>query len=256
MTMRKKIVAGNWKMNTTVSEGKQLLQDIIKLLGGTSEPADEVIICPPFTHLYAFKPFLSDTKNIYLGAQNVHTEDSGAYTGEISAIMLKDIGVDYVIIGHSERRQYFKEDDILLRQKVEQALKHGLKVIFCVGETEDEYERNHSEHVVKRQVISALFTLEPDQFQNIIIAYEPVWAIGTGKTATPDYAQKMHSFIRGLVKQRYGEKIAEGTTILYGGSIKPSNAGALFQQPDVDGGLVGGASLDAQSFVEIVKQIS
>ncbi|NPA34386.1 MAG: triose-phosphate isomerase, partial [Chlorobi bacterium] len=168
---------------------------------------------------------------------------------------LKDLGVDYVIIGHSERRQYFGEDDLLLRAKVEKALEHGLKVIFCIGETEDEYNRNHSEHVVKRQIISALFTLEPEQFDNVVIAYEPVWAIGTGKTATPEYAQKMHAFIRQLVAQRYGDDIAQNTSILYGGSIKPNNAKDLFSQPDVDGGLVGGSSLNANSFVEIVRQI-
>ncbi len=252
--MRKKIVAGNWKMNTTPSAGKQLAEEIASQLKDGFN-ADEVILCPPFTHLYQVGEEIKQNDKIFLGAQNIHTEDFGAYTGEVSAPMLKDLGVDYVIIGHSERRQYFGEDDLLLRAKVEKALEHGLKVIFCVGETEDEYNRNHSEHVVKRQVISALFTLEPEQFADVVIAYEPVWAIGTGRTATPEYAQKMHAFIRQLVVQRYGEETAQNTSILYGGSIKPNNAKDLFSQPDVDGGLVGGASLNANSFVEIVRQI-
>ncbi len=252
--MRKKIVAGNWKMNTTPSEGVQLATEIVELLKDNFD-ADEVILCPPFTHLALVADVIKKSQKISLGAQNIHTEDFGAYTGEVSAPMLRDLGVDYVIIGHSERRQYFGEDDLVLRRKAEKALEHGLKIIFCVGEIEDEYNRNHSQHVVKRQVISSLFTLEPEQFTNVVIAYEPVWAIGTGKTATPDYAQKMHAFIRQLIAQRYGNEIAQNTSILYGGSIKPNNAKDLFSQPDIDGGLVGGASLKANSFIEIVRQI-
>lgn len=252
--MRKKIVAGNWKMNTTPSEGKQLAEEIVSQLKEDFN-ADEIILFPPFTHLALIADVINDTDGIYLGAQNTHSEDFGAYTGEVSIPMLKDLGVDYVIIGHSERRQYFGEDDLLLRKKVERVLEHRLKVIFCVGETEDEYNRNHSDHIVKRQIISALFTLEPEQFANVVIAYEPVWAIGTGKTATPEYAQKMHSFIRQLISQRYGYDIAQNTSILYGGSINPTNAKDLFSQPDVDGGLVGGSSINANSFVEIVRQI-
>ncbi len=252
--MRKKIVAGNWKMNTTPSQGVNLASEIIELLKDGFN-AEEVILCPPFTHLALVADVIKNFQKVSLGAQNIHTEDFGAYTGEVSAPMLKNLGVDYVIIGHSERRQYFGEDDLLLRRKVEKALEHGLQVIFCVGETEDEYNRNHSQHVVKRQIISALFTLEPTQFANVVIAYEPVWAIGTGRTATPDYAQKMHAFIRQLIAQRYSNEIAQNTSILYGGSIKPNNAKDLFSQTDIDGGLVGGASLNAESFVEIVRKI-
>lgn len=251
---RKKIVAGNWKMNQNLFEGKQLIADILGK--GLTVPADtEVVIAPPFTQLELAATQLKDVAGFSLAAQNCHQEASGAYTGEISAAMLSSVGVQYVILGHSERRQYFGEDENLLSLKVNAALKEGLKVIFCVGEPLEVRDAQTQNEWVSRQVSGALFHMEPSLFREIIIAYEPVWAIGTGRTASTEQAQDMHAFIRSLIRSQYGEEAADHISILYGGSCKPSNAAELFACPDVDGGLIGGASLNADDFSAIVQSI-
>jgi len=251
---RKKIVAGNWKMNQNLFEGKQLVADILKRTSGMELPVHlEVVIAPPFTQLELAATQLKDVPGHYLAAQNCHQEPSGAYTGEISANMLKSVDVTYVILGHSERRQYFGEDDALLARKVDAVLGQGLKVIFCVGEPLEARDANTQNELVRRQLEGGLFHLTEAQFGNIVIAYEPVWAIGTGRTATAAQAQDMHAYIRTVLAGKYGARVAESTTILYGGSAKPSNAPELFACPDVDGGLIGGASLNADDFEGIIK---
>lgn len=249
---RKKIVAGNWKMNKNLFEGKQLISDILES-GLELREDQEVIIAPPFTSLELAASQIKDAKNIYLAAQNCHQEASGAYTGEISAEMLKGLGVSYVILGHSERRQYFGEGDALLAQKTDIVLKNGMKVIFCCGEPLEIREAGSQNAYIQNQIEQGLFHLSEADFKQIVIAYEPIWAIGTGLTASDDQAQEMHAHIRSLVAAKYGEAIANGTSILYGGSCKPSNAAGLFSCPDVDGGLIGGASLVAQDFAGIIK---
>jgi triosephosphate isomerase len=250
--MRKFIVAGNWKMNTTVPEGEKLAEQIQSNVGFYDTEKFQLIVAPPFTHLYPIAQII-DNDYVKLGAQNLAWEEKGAFTGEIAAPMLQSIEVQYVIIGHSERRKYFKEDDSLLLKKIYLALKYNLKPIFCVGELLEQREANQHFNIVEKQIKNVLFNLAPEQIQNIIIAYEPVWAIGTGKVASPEQAQEMHKFIRSLFAQKYSEQIAQDLTILYGGSCKPSNAQGLFAQPDIDGGLIGGASLKAQDFLEIFK---
>jgi len=250
--MRKFIVAGNWKMNTTVPEGEKLAEQIQSNVGFYDTEKFQLIVAPPFTHLYPIAQII-DNDYVKLGAQNLAWEEKGAFTGEIAAPMLQSIEVQYVIIGHSERRKYFKEDDSLLLKKISLALKYNLKPIFCVGELLEQREANQHFNIVEKQIKNVLFNLAPEQIQNIIIAYEPVWAIGTGKVASPEQAQEMHKFIRSLFAQKYSEQIAQDLTILYGGSCKPSNAQGLFAQPDIDGGLIGGASLKAQDFLEIFK---
>ena len=247
---RAQIVAGNWKMNEDFNEGRDLIISIIRKLGSTDT---KVVLCPPFIHLNYFSMLVNGISNLHIGAQNCHSEQSGAYTGEISASMLKSVDCDYVILGHSERRAYFGEDNEMLARKVDLALENGLCPIFCCGEMLDARESGDQEKVVEDQLKGALFHLDKEQFGRIVIAYEPVWAIGTGKTATPDQAQEMHAFIRGLISKKYGKNTAESTSILYGGSCKPSNAGELFANPDVDGGLIGGASLNAKDFIAIVN---
>lgn len=247
--MRKQIVAGNWKMNKTLTEGKALCSSIIALLGETTK---EVIIGAPFIHLASLVE-VAKGSNVKIAAQNCHQELSGAYTGEISAAMLADIGLDYVILGHSERRAYNGENNSLLASKVNTALAQGLQVIYCCGETLEERKSNIHFDIVEKQIEEALFHLDAAAMQNIVIAYEPVWAIGTGETATSDQAQEMHAHIRRVLAAKYGEEIAESTSILYGGSCKPSNAVELFSQTDVDGGLIGGASLKAEDFISIIK---
>jgi len=250
--MRKNIVAGNWKMNKTLEEGIELAEAVDKLVSqGTPENTD-VIIAPPFIHLAELAKRI-DTGKVKLSAQNCAAEAAGAYTGEVSAAMVRSTGAEYVIIGHSERRQYYGETDAILKKKTELALENDLTPIFCCGEVLE--ERNAKQHfeVVKTQISDALFLLSEEEFGKIIIAYEPVWAIGTGVTATPEQAQEMHAYIRSLVNNRYGKQIAEDITILYGGSCKPSNAGVLFSNPDVDGGLIGGASLKADDFYAIIR---
>jgi triosephosphate isomerase len=246
--MRQKIVAGNWKMNTTLQDGIKLAQEVESLAAGVSNGA-KIVLCTPFIHLTEVKKVL---KKAALGAQNCASEVSGAYTGEVSAAMVKSTGAEYVILGHSERRAYYHEDDALLYKKVQLALANGLTPIFCVGELLSERETNKHFEVVKSQLEKGLFGLSTDDFKKIVIAYEPVWAIGTGKTATSDQAQEIHKFIRDTLAAKYGKAIADETPILYGGSCKPSNAKELFANPDVDGGLIGGAALVASDFLGIV----
>ncbi|MCH5232447.1 MAG: triose-phosphate isomerase [Muribaculaceae bacterium] len=247
--MRKNIVAGNWKMNTVLEEGVELASQVNDLLKETPAKC-EVVICVPFTHLVSIKGVIDEP--LKLGAENCSEHVKGAYTGEVSASMVKSTGASHVILGHSERRQYFGENNEMLLKKTRLALENGLTPIFCVGEVLEERENGTYNEVVKAQV-EALFELTPEEFGKIIIAYEPVWAIGTGKTATSDQAQEMHAHIRKVIAQKYGVEIADNTSILYGGSCKPSNAKELFSKTDVDGGLIGGASLEAESFMGIVK---
>lgn len=248
--MRKNIVAGNWKMNTTLDEGVELANDINTALHGKKVNCD-VIVCVPFTHLTSVNAVL-EPELVGMGAENCSEHEKGAYTGEVSAAMVKSTGAQYVILGHSERRQYFGENNAQLLAKTKQALANSLKPIFCVGEVLEERENGSYNDVVKAQV-EALFELSSEDFSKIIIAYEPVWAIGTGKTATADQAQDMHAHIRGVIAAKYGKEIADNTSILYGGSCKPSNAAELFAKPDVDGGLIGGAALQADSFMGIIE---
>ncbi|KPK87920.1 MAG: triosephosphate isomerase [Bacteroides sp. SM23_62_1] len=249
--MRKKIVAGNWKMNTTIDEGLQLAREVNRLVD--NDPGDVlVIVAPPFSHLSEIKKVLSV---VALSAQNCASENRGAFTGEVSAEMIKSTGAEYVIIGHSERRTLFREEDEILLKKVKLALESDLIPIFCCGEKLSEREQGKHFITVQDQLASTLFMLEDKNFRQIIIAYEPVWAIGTGLNATPEQAQEMHEFIRRLIGQHFNTDISDAASILYGGSCKPSNAKELFDNPDVDGGLIGGASLNANDFFAIVKSI-
>lgn len=247
--MRKKIVAGNWKMNTTLQEGVGLAKDVNEALKHAEVECD-VVICVPFTHLAPVNEVI-DSK-LGLGAENCADHKSGAYTGEVSASMVASTGATYVILGHSERRQYYGETAEILKEKVALALDNNLTPIFCIGEVLEQRENGSYLDVVKSQIEDALFGLSAAEFSKLVLAYEPVWAIGTGKTATDDQAQEMHAHIRSVIAGKYGKEIADNTSILYGGSCKPSNARALFAKPDVDGGLIGGASLDAESFMGIV----
>ena len=250
--MRKHIVAGNWKMNLTFNEADELLDSLMTELEKTELPRDtQVIVCPPFPYLEMASDYANDSY-FMVGAQNVSDQEKGAYTGEVSAMMLESMEMDYCIVGHSERRAYYGETDALVAAKVNQLLKHGLKPIVCVGEVLEERESGRQFDVVKTQVKQGLFHLDAEQMKQVVIAYEPVWAIGTGKTATPDQAQEMHAHIRGLLAAKYGKELADEISILYGGSCKPSNAKELFANPDVDGGLIGGASLKAEDFMGIV----
>lgn len=252
--MRKKIVAGNWKMNMDFTEGLKFASVLDKHFRENPSGKATVILCTPFIHLAGVAEILKKGK-IALGAQNCASEASGAYTGEISAYMVKSTGAEYVIIGHSERRSYYHEDDKLLNKKTLLALNSGLKVIFCCGEVLSEREDGKHFLIVKRQLEEGLFSLSMDLMDKIVIAYEPVWAIGTGRTATPDQAQEMHKHIRDLVKEKYGNDCAKKLPILYGGSCKPSNAAEIFSKPDVDGGLIGGAALKKEDFIAIVESI-
>lgn len=249
--MRKKIVAGNWKMNTNLQEGVALAKEINEALKA-AQPKCDVIIAVPFTHLASINAIIDPAK-LGLGAENCANHKSGAYTGEVSAPMVASTGATYVILGHSERRQYYGETSEILKEKVALALENNLTPIFCIGEVLEERENGTYNEVVKKQIEEALFNLSAEDFGKIILAYEPVWAIGTGKTATDDQAEDMHAFIRGVIADRYGKEVAENTSILYGGSCKPSNAPQLFAKPDVDGGLIGGASLECGSFMGIVN---
>ncbi|MEM1093299.1 MAG: triose-phosphate isomerase [Bacteroidota bacterium] len=244
------LVAGNWKMNTDLAEATALASALAQALPG--EPPVDVAVCPPAISLDAVFNALRGS-GVRVGAQNMHAADSGAYTGEVSAAMLKSVGCHYVILGHSERRQYFGETDASVNAKTKQALANGLVPIVCVGEVLDERKAGREETVVETQVNGALDGVALTSADQLVIAYEPVWAIGTGEVATPDQAQAMHAFIRQLLAARYGEALAAGIHILYGGSMKPGNAADLCAQPDVDGGLVGGASLKADSFAAIIS---
>lgn len=248
--MRKNVVAGNWKMNTTLEEGVELANQINSLLKGKTVNCD-VVVCVPFTHLTSVNAVL-EPELVKLGAENCSEHEKGAYTGEVSAAMVKSTGATHVILGHSERRQYFGENNEQLLAKTKLALANGLTPIFCVGEVLEERENGSYNDVVKGQV-EALFELSAEDFGKIIIAYEPVWAIGTGKTATAEQAQDMHAHIRNVIEEKYGKQVAEDTSILYGGSCKPTNAKELFAKPDVDGGLIGGAALQAESFLGIIE---
>jgi len=247
--MRKKVIAGNWKMNLNIHQSQKLVSEIISGLGKDNKA--EVIVCPPFTSLSEISSLVKDTK-VKLGAQNMHFEESGAYTGEISSDMLKSVGCEYVILGHSERRVIFNEPDELINNKIKTALTKELKPIFCIGELLDQRERGETMQVVSHQINRGLEGVSSEQMKNVIIAYEPVWAIGTGKTATPQQAQEAHSFIRELISKNYSTLVAENLIIQYGGSVKPENAGELLSQKDIDGALVGGACLKADSFLSII----
>jgi len=247
--MRKKIVAGNWKMNKTLEEGIELAKTVNRQV---EDNGVTVILCTPFIHLTEVNKVITKD-SLFLGAQNCASEASGAYTGEVSASMIRSTGADYVIIGHSERRSYYHENDALLHKKVVLALENELTPIFCCGEVLEERQAGNHIEVVGSQIEKGLFSLSHEDFSKVIIAYEPVWAIGTGVVATSDQAQEMHKIIRDLIADQYGKGIAENTSILYGGSCKPSNAEELFSNNDVDGGLIGGASLTSSDFKGIVN---
>lgn len=248
--MRRKIVAGNWKMNLTLGEGIALVDGILK-----AKPTNNVlkIIAPPFTHLTAVSNKLISVNGFAVAAQNCHHLEQGAYTGEVSAKMIASTGATFVIIGHSERRQYFGEDNALLAQKVNVSLKNELTPIFCIGENLEERTSNHYFKVVKKQLEDSLFHLSPTEFTKLILAYEPVWAIGTGNTATSEQVQEMHSFIRFSIEEKYGKEISTSTSVLYGGSCNANNAKELFACDDVDGGLIGGALLNTTDFTTILN---
>lgn len=250
--MRTKIVAGNWKMNKNSEETEDLLNELIDKLPEDKEV--QIIVAPTFVNLASAVDHLEFT-NITVAAQNMHQNENGAYTGEISADMLKSVGVNTVILGHSERRSIFHENDALIANKVDTALRHDMTVIFCFGEELKDRKDEQHFNVVENQLRDGLFHLSNEAWQDVILAYEPVWAIGTGETASPEQAQEMHAFIRETVRHTYGSEIAENVSILYGGSVKPDNAQEIFGKPDVDGGLIGGAALKAEDFVAIVNAI-
>ena len=248
-SMRKKLLLGNWKMNKTPSEAKAFALAASEMVDYAVAHDIDVGVAPTFVCLQTVKENINS--KCIVAAQNVNEHDHGAYTGEVSAAMVASTGAEYVILGHSERRAYYHETVEILAEKVKLALENGLKVIFCIGEVLEEREANKQNAVVEAQLAS-VFDLTAEQFANIVLAYEPVWAIGTGKTATAEQAEEIHAFIRSLIAGKYGEQVADDTTILYGGSCKPSNAKELFAKPNVDGGLIGGAALDAASFMGIV----
>jgi len=255
--MRKKIVAGNWKMNNTLTESIELVEGILKLL--KEKPISNINACavlaPPFVNIESVGRLLSGQTQVFLAAQNCHSMPKGAFTGEVSVAMLKDIGCRYVIIGHSERRAYFHEKDAFLAEKANAILAGGLTPIFCCGEQLNERQAGKYHEVVEAQLKNALFHLSEDEFRQLVIAYEPVWAIGTGVTATSEQAQEMHAFIRLVIEKKYGRTVAQNTSILYGGSCNAKNAAELFSNQDVDGGLIGGASLIAEDFVNIIHNL-
>ncbi|MCX6185749.1 MAG: triose-phosphate isomerase [Bacteroidetes bacterium] len=254
--MRKKIIAGNWKMNKTFDEGMGLVSEISNMLKDEYHGNAEVIIIPPFVHINAISRMIASDGNVSVGAQNCSNHVSGAYTGEVSAAMLKSCGAKYVIIGHSERRQYFGEHNGWLAKKVDAVLAEGLNPIYCCGETLEERESNKHFEVLKFQISEALFHLSAEQMSKVVVAYEPVWAIGTGKTASTAQAQEVHAFIRTLLKDKFGSDVSDNITIQYGGSVKADNAKELFSAPDIDGALVGGAALQSRSFVDIIKAMA
>lgn len=248
--MRKRFVAGNWKMHTTIQDGVQLAKEITTAVGN-NESVDVAII-PPFTHLATIQEIVKNS-SVKLGAQNVAEFERGAYTGEVSAEMLQSVGTQYVLVGHSERRSILGESNEVLKNKMDLLLQYHFSPIFCIGESLEERESNQHFAVIEKQLTESLFHLSAEALKNVTIAYEPVWAIGTGKTASPEQAQEMHAFIRALLAQKYTEELAENTRILYGGSVKPNNAAELFSQKDIDGGLIGGAALQANDFMGIIN---
>ncbi|WP_160715735.1 triose-phosphate isomerase [Chitinophaga solisilvae] len=253
--MRKKIVAGNWKMNLTLAQGEQLINDILQA-GLKLAEGQEVVVATPFPYLAKAKSLLKNYPGYFVAAQNCASEKAGAFTGEVSAEMLQSVGVDYVIIGHSERREYFNETNAILAKKVDLALANGLKPIFCCGEPLAVRQAETQNEYVAKQLEESLYHLTAEQLKQVVIAYEPIWAIGTGLTASAGQAQDMHAFIRGQIANKFGREAALHLTILYGGSAKPGNAAELFANPDVDGGLIGGASLVAADFAAIISSLS
>lgn len=253
--MRKKIVAGNWKMNKTAEEATALLSEVVNMIKDEVTGDVEVVLCPPALYLTTARQYLTPGGKISIGAQNCHEKASGAYTGEISAPMLQSIGVEYVILGHSERRQYFEETNAQLAEKVNISLENDLIPIFCCGESRDLRENGDYIGYVKDQITDSLFHLSAESFGKVVIAYEPIWAIGTGLTASSAQAQDMHFELRQHIARQYGDSVAQDTTILYGGSANAQNAAELFAQPDVDGGLIGGASLKSRDFTTVVKAV-
>ncbi len=248
--MRTPLIAGNWKMYKTIGEATALVRDLLAGLGPLADR--EAIVCPPFTALAAVAPLVAGSQ-LGLGAQNLYPEAQGAFTGEVSPVMLADVGCRYVIVGHSERRQYFGESDAFVNRKLRTALAHGLRPIVCVGESKPQRDAGQAEPIVTAQVRAALVEVTPEQMADVVIAYEPIWAIGTGDTATPADAQAMHAAIRATLADLYGAEIAATVRIQYGGSVKPDNIDELMAQPDIDGALVGGASLQAASFLRIIN---
>ncbi len=253
--MRKSIVAGNWKMNMGLKEGIALFSEISELVKAEVKGDQGVVICPPFIHISSLVHSLTANDKLAVGAQNCHQSDSGAFTGEVSASMLSSAGAAYIIIGHSERRLYFSESNAQLAQKLDAVLKNNLIPIFCIGETLEQRNDGSYFDVIKSQLAEAAFHLAETDFSKLVIAYEPVWAIGTGLTASPEQAQEIHAYIRTLVAEKFNQSLANDLTILYGGSCNPKNASELFAQPDIDGGLIGGASLKARDFVDIIKAL-
>ncbi|HEX8378616.1 MAG TPA: triose-phosphate isomerase [Pedobacter sp.] len=251
--MRKNIVAGNWKMNMDYTSAMTLFSEVINMVNDEAKGNQEVIVCPPYLYINSLVQLAKNNPKVSIGAQNCHQAESGAFTGEISAGMLNSVGAAYVILGHSERRQYFGETNATLAPKVDAVLKAGLNPIFCIGETLEERNQNIHLGLIKDQLVEGIFHLSAEEFAKAVIAYEPVWAIGTGVTATSEQAQEIHSFIRKEIESKYGADVAQNTTILYGGSCNPKNAAELFSQPDIDGGLIGGASLKSRDFTDIVK---
>ena len=251
--MRQKIVAGNWKMNKNLVEAQTLTSEVANMVADEAPEDVTIVLAPPYPFIYAVHNLVPEIGPIHFAAQNCHHEKSGAFTGEVSAEMVKSLGAQYVILGHSERREQFEESNELLAKKVDIALANDLKVIFCCGEPLDIREANNQNTYVTQQLTESLFHLSNEQFKQVVIAYEPIWAIGTGKTASSDQAQEMHLEIRKHLASKYGNEIADSTSILYGGSCKPDNAKELFSQPDVDGGLIGGASLKSRDFMDIIK---
>ncbi len=248
--MRKQIIAGNWKMNNDLKQSLELVEKLNGLIPQNNKA--EIIVAPAFTNLYPVVQALKKSP-IKIAAQNIHQSERGAYTGEVSANMIQSLGVNTVILGHSERRTYFKETNELLSEKVSQALSYNLRIIFCVGELLNERKEGKHFEVMESQISKGLFHLSSEKFKNIVLAYEPVWAIGTGETASPEQAQEAHAYIRGVLASKYGKETAESTSILYGGSCKPNNAKEIFSKPDVDGGLIGGAALKADDFYELTQ---
>jgi triosephosphate isomerase len=251
--MRNKLVAGNWKMNTSLHEALELAGALAE--GITGAESAQIIVCPPFPWLVSVKAVLGQT-GISVGAQNCSDQEKGAFTGEVAANMLRSAGCDYVILGHSERRSIYNEQDAVIAAKVNVAISKGLTAILCVGETLEERNSGQLEDVIRRQLSQGVSAIQTSDWNKLVIAYEPVWAIGTGKTASTAQAQEIHAFIRGLIAQKYSDAIAQEITIQYGGSVKPENAAELFAAADIDGALVGGAALQSRSFVDIIKAMA
>ena len=251
--MRKKIVAGNWKMNKNYTDGISLFSEVLNMSKDELRGNQQVIVCAPYIHLNSLAQLSNGYQQVSIGAQNAHQEETGAFTGEISAAMLKSIGVAYVILGHSERRQYFGENNALLSKKTDIAIKNEVIPIFCIGETLAERKSGDHFNIIKSQLAEGTFHLSAEDFSKLVIAYEPVWAIGTGVTASSAQAQEIHAFIREQIAAKYNQAVADDISILYGGSCNPTNADELFSQADIDGGLIGGASLKARDFIDIAK---